>query len=114
MSCPMYVNSFRTCKKQLPFKIPNWVNTFKYCITGEYAKCPLFIGIKKIGNFCEYFLNCQECKGCKIHESEGFDEAIKKYCFSKDNTNCCRYKIKKTGKKVPVNLCPDGSLLLKT
>ena len=107
----MYVNSFRTCKKQLPFKAPNWVNTFKYCITEEYNKCPFFIGINKIGNFCEYFLNCQECKGCKVHASKGFDEMIKRYCFSKDNVNCARFKLKKTGKKAPSNLFPDGSLL---
>lgn len=113
MNCPMYVNSFRRCKKQLPFKAPNWVNTFKYCITKEYYNCPFFIGINKLGNFCEYFLNCQECKGCKIHESKGFDEMIKKYCFSKDNVNCSRYKIKNSGKRVPSNLFPDGSVLVK-
>lgn len=111
MKCPLYVNAFRTCKKQLPFDAPNWVNTFKYCITEEYRECPFFIGINKTGNFCEYFLNCPECKGCKLHAAQGFDEMIKKYCFCKNNVNCMRFKLKKSGEKLPCNLMPDGRKL---
>ena len=107
----MYINSYRTCKKQLPFEAPNWVNTFKYCIADEYNKCPFFIAIHKTGNFCEYFLNCPECKECKVHACKGFDEIIHKYCFCKNNVNCSRYKLKKTGKKPADNLLPNGKKL---
>jgi len=107
----MYINSHRKCKNELPFDAPIWLNTFKYCITELHRECPFFIGINKVGKFCEYFLNCSECKGCKIHARRGFDEIIKKYCFSDDNVDCSRYKLKKSGEKVPSDLFPDGSRL---
>ena len=106
MNCPMFIDYTRECLKGIGF-LPS--NTLDYCQTDKYKECPFFKTLNNIGVHCECIEKCNAYKYFGIHDFIKFTEIAEKYCLSENKINCERFKLRKSGKEVPVNLLPDGS-----
>jgi len=108
MECPMYVDYTRECINKIGF-LPH--NTLEYCTAEKHKDRPFFKTINKIGFHCECLERRPACKQFGISDFEKFVEISEKYCLSENNVNCERFKLRKAGKEVPLNLLPDGTKL---
>lgn len=106
MNCPMFVDYTRECLDKIGF-LPQ--NTLGYCQTDKHQECPFYKTLNNIGFHCECVKKCDAYKYFGISDFEKFVEMTKRYCLSKNNINCERFKLRKTGEAVPEDLLPDGS-----
>lgn len=109
--CPMYVEFVRECQYKIGF-LP--LDTYEYCSSVEYEKCPFYRSINRIGYICKYLMACMAFEHFKADNFEQFSSIADNYCLSETNCqNCERFKLRKKGKIPPENLMPDGSLFDK-
>lgn len=107
MSCPLYKDYTRMCVSE--FEDVVRITNFSICASEKYQDCAFYRILHKIEPMCTY------AEKCPIYFSladGGFDALTtmtKNYCFSENYIDCERYKIRKTGKKPPMELYPDGS-----
>lgn len=110
MKCPMFIDYTRECLNKVEF-LPQ--NTLAYCETDMHKECPFFRTLNNVGPFCEYIKTCTAYKYFGAGDFEKFVDMTKCYCLTKNNTDCKRYKLRKSGEVVPENLLPDGSSINK-
>lgn len=108
MGCPMFIDYCRECFDKIGF-LP--ANTLDYCDTDRHTDCPFFKTINNIGFHCECVEKCPTYKHFGISDFEKFVEITNRYCLSENNVNCERFKLRKEGKEIPLDLLPDGTKL---
>ncbi|MEM2954920.1 MAG: hypothetical protein QW625_03170 [Candidatus Nanoarchaeia archaeon] len=105
MPCPKFIDNTRECIKEIDF-VP--LNTFKFCTTNKYKKCPFYLILSGNKDICENIRKCPFFRRFTLYDFDKFVEISNKYCTSKNHIKCKRYILKKQGKEVPENLHPDG------
>ncbi|MEM5879078.1 MAG: hypothetical protein QXU74_01115 [Candidatus Aenigmatarchaeota archaeon] len=108
MSCPKFVDNTRECIKEIEF-IP--ANTFEFCTTEKYKKCPFYLILSGDKNVCKNVRKCPMFKRFSFYDFKEFVEVVNKYCVSENHKNCKRFILKEEGKEVPAKLHPDGHLI---
>jgi len=111
MHCPKFIDFTRECQYEIGV-LP--LDTRYFCSTYEYRKCPFYKAIHNIGYYCKYLIIYPASEHFKVDNFDEFVQIASEYCLSKENNaRCARFKIRRAGKKPPVNLLPDGSIFKK-
>ena len=108
MTCPLYNDFTREC---LDYFDGLLYNTYEYCESSDYNKCPFYKAIKKEGPVCDNIFNCPFCKLLSNADFNKYKNILDDYCLTEKYKECERWKKKNVGKKVPDNLFPDGTVL---
>lgn len=108
MTCPLFVDFTRECIEEIESIPPN---TFSFCTTKNFSKCPFYIVLREKRSVCKNIKNCPFYKELSIGDFNEFSHIANKYCLSKNPATCARYKENEAGNTPPLRLHPDGTLL---
>lgn len=105
MNCPLFVDFVRECMDKVNV-LPR--DTFSYCTSEKYQKCPFYKAIHKVEPVCPSINNCPVYARFEVGDFEKFVLMTENYCLGQNMVNCKRYILKQSGEVVPENLLPDG------
>ena len=108
MKCPLFIDFVRECRSKVQV-LPS--DTFLYCVSEQYQKCPFYKTLHKIEPACPNISNCPMYARFELGNFEEFVRMTEKYCLAENMINCQRYILKKSGQVVPQELLPDGGTL---
>ncbi len=108
MGCPLFVDYTRECVEDIRTLPPD---TYNYCQSKDYQKCPFYIKKQNLKTACEFVDKCPFFNNFNMNSFDEFMNITKNYCLSEKHEDCERYKLKMSGKNVPIELRPDGEII---
>lgn len=113
MGCPLKTDEGRKCRNQFKSIVDNVQDEF--CISDEYAICPIYRIIEEKQPYCEHIEKCAKRFHKINYLLQKNPEVYKKimhlvfdYCLSNKKEECVRYKRMINNERLPNNLLQNG------
>lgn len=111
MICPFFRDYTRMCVSY--FKDVRLIGNYDFCLSDQYERCPFYKIMNKIHPVCEFVEHCPMYFHIAETDFDMLIEMTETYCFSGKHVECARYRLRKEGKPVPVELLPSGKRIIQ-